>query len=109
MLKMPVVFSASMVLQRNKNIAVWGESDSDKVIVEINGCIVETGTINGKWNLCLPPMQAGGPYTMTVKSGEDILKYNDIMIGEVWLAGGQSNMELELQNSKDGRSRKFLG
>lgn len=101
---MPVVFSDSMVLQRNKNIAVWGESDGDKVTVEINGCIVETGTINGKWSLYLPPMQAGGPYTMTVKSGGDILQYNDIMAGEVWLAGGQSNMELELQNSKDGSS-----
>lgn len=104
MLKMPVVFSDSMVLQRNKNIVVWGESDGDKVTVEINGCIVETGTINGKWSLYLPPMQAGGPYTMTVKSGGDILQYNDIMAGEVWLAGGQSNMELELQNSKDGSS-----
>ena len=59
MLKMPVVFSDSMVLQRNKNIVVWGESDGDKVTVEINGCIVETGTINGKWSLYLPP-NAGG-------------------------------------------------
>lgn len=102
MLKMPSVFSDSMVLQRDKNIAVWGESDSDFVTVELNGKTVEAKTNGGMWNLYLPPLHAGGPYKMTIKSGNDCITYNDVMIGEVWLAGGQSNMELELKDCKGG-------
>lgn len=102
MLKMPSVFSDSMVLQRNKNIAIWGEADGSLVTASLNGCSVETGVKEGKWGLYLPPMKEGGPYEMTVKCGEDIIVYRDIMLGEVWLAGGQSNMELELGDSKGG-------
>ena len=49
------------------------------------------------------PMEAGGPYELEVSDGNETKKYIDIMFGEVWLAGGQSNMELELQNSKNGK------
>ena len=48
-------------------------------------------------------MEAGGPYELEVSDGNETKKYIDIMLGEVWLAGGQSNMELELQNSKNGK------
>lgn len=102
MLKLPAVFSNCMVLQRNKNIAVWGESDGDFVAVSLDNCTVETEVHNGKWNLCLPPHKAGGPYKMTVKSGNDVIVFDDIMLGEVWLAGGQSNMEFALKDDKNG-------
>ena len=88
MLKMPAVFSSSMVLQRNKNIAVWGESDSVSVTVSLNGCTVETNVHDGRWSLFLPPFKAGGPYSMSVTNGSDVISFDDIMIGEVWLAGG---------------------
>ena len=102
MLRMPAVFSSSMVLQRNKNIAVWGESDGDFVEVSLNGCTVGTNVHDGRWSLCLPPFKAGGPYSMSVTNGSDVTSFDDIMIGEVWLAGGQSNMELELKDCRDG-------
>lgn len=104
MLKMPAVFSSSMVLQRSKNIAVWGESDSVSVTVSLNGCTVETNVHDGRWSLSLPPFKAGGPYSMSVTNGSDVINFDDIMIGEVWLAGGQSNMELELKDCRDGSS-----
>lgn len=101
MLKLPAIFSNHMVLQRRKPIAVWGEADSDQVTVLIQDVQVSTDVIDGKWDIKLPPME-GGPYDMVIKAGDEELVFRDVVYGEVWLAGGQSNMELELQNSKDG-------
>lgn len=98
------VFSDNMVLQRNKNIAVFGMAyDNMKVTVMLNGKTVEATAKDHKWSVLLPPMEAGGPYEMTVLSGDERITFCNIMIGEVWLAGGQSNMELELQNSLGGK------
>ncbi|CDC93312.1 sialate O-acetylesterase [Roseburia sp. CAG:380] len=103
MLKLPAIFSDHMILQRRKPVVIWGESDARKVTVTIQDARVVTYVQDGKWQLFLPPMEAGGPYVLTVKTDNDEVKtYEDVMYGEIWLAGGQSNMELELQNSKDG-------
>lgn len=102
MLKLAAVFTNHMVLQRNKNIAVWGECDSESVTGELNGKKVTAGVEDGKFMLTFPPMAAGGPYTLEITSKIDQIVFEDIMIGEVWFAGGQSNMELELQNSFEG-------
>ncbi|MCD7730699.1 MAG: sialate O-acetylesterase [Oscillospiraceae bacterium] len=99
------VFSDHMVLQRGKNINVWGiGSDGSEVEVSLNGKTVRTAVKNHKWFAVLPPMEAGGAYEMTVSSHGETITFSDVMIGEVWLAGGQSNMELELQNSLDGKN-----
>lgn len=122
MIKMPAVFRTHMVLQRNKRIAVWGKTDAQEVsmilkkeIASGEGNPMQGKAADGAHSLCvktasdgsffafLPPLQAGGPYMLTIAAGADEVTYTDIMIGEVWLAGGQSNMELELQNSKNGR------
>ena len=105
MIKAAAVFSSNMVLQRGKNISVWGEADCDGTVrAEINGNCSETVAENGSWKLLLPPMQAGGPYVMTLSlDGKEFAQFDNVMIGEVWLCGGQSNMELELQNAKDGK------
>lgn len=99
------IFTDHMVLQRNKNITVWGSAYSfTKIKAEIGGNSAETTAVDGKWSVTLPPMEAGGPYELKVTDGgggEIVL--HDVMIGEVWLAGGQSNMELELQNSLTGK------
>ena len=97
------VFSSNMVLQKGKNIAVWGEGDDGaKVTADINGASAEAYVRGGKWQLTLPPMEYGGPYEMTVSCGGEEKKFTNVMVGEVWLCGGQSNMELELQNCKGG-------
>lgn len=99
------VFTDHMVLQRNKNINIWGCAyTATDVTVEFCGKSVTTRAESGKWKVVLPPMEAGGPYELKVtdnRGGELILR--DVMIGEVWLAGGQSNMELELQNALNGK------
>lgn len=102
MLTLAPVFSNHMVLQRNKKVAVWGECDGDTVSISINGIEVTASAEDKKFQAFLPPMEAGGPYTLTVKDGQGEKQYTDVMVGEVWLAGGQSNMELELQNSFEG-------
>lgn len=99
------VFTDHMVLQRNKNINIWGCAyTATDVTVELCGKSITTRAESGKWKVVLPPMEAGGPYELKVtdnRGGELILR--DVMIGEVWLAGGQSNMELELQNALNGK------
>ncbi|HEX3077601.1 MAG TPA: sialate O-acetylesterase [Lachnospiraceae bacterium] len=103
-LKVASVFSNHMVLQREKNISVWGcASEGNDVTVSLNNARVSTTVINGLWNLELPPMPAGGPFLMSITDGKETITLEDVMLGEVWLAGGQSNMELELQNSKNGK------
>lgn len=99
------LFSDNMVLQRDKNIKVWGlAEDGVKINVEIDGKTGSTITVNHEWMATLPPMKAGGPYTLKVwEEGGKSLSFKNVMIGEVWLAGGQSNMELELQNSLNGK------
>lgn len=102
--KIAAVFSNNMVLQRDKNINIWGSANkNDKITVSISNNTISTIAIEGKWQAILPSMSAGGPYILTVSDGINTKTFNNVMIGEVWLAGGQSNMELELQNSLNGK------
>ena len=103
MFKCSQMFSDNMVLQRDKVIAVWGTGDDGELISAVIGdhkaeCVIK----NGKWRCFLPPMQAEDGLTLIVSNGKYSKRFTDVAIGEVWLLGGQSNMELELQNSKDG-------
>ena len=77
--------------------------DAQSVTAVIGDNKISTDVKDGKWEIELPPMEAGGLYELEVSDGNETKKYIDIMLGEVWLAGGQSNMELELQNSKNGK------
>lgn len=98
------VFSDGCVLQRGKPIAVFGYGeDGEKVRVTLDGDSADTVVSEGKWKTYLNARDAGNGLTLTVShSGGDIV-FNDIAVGEVWLAGGQSNMEFELQNAICGR------
>ena len=100
------VFGNHMVLQQNQPIRVWGWADAgEQVIVEIGG---QTGTAkagdDGKWRVDLSPMKADGKsHTMTVK-GSNTIKLKDVLLGEVWICSGQSNMEWTMTgtlNAKD--------
>lgn len=93
------MFSDHMVLQRDKEVLIWGTGpENQQVRVILAGMTKETVVQDNQWQLALDPLPAGGPYTMEVSCGETTIKFQDVMLGEVWLAGGQSNMELELQN-----------
>ncbi len=100
------IFSDDMVLQKGKPIRIWGADYKDRTVtVEIAGKIATSTVKKNKWEVVLSPFnEYGGAYTMTITDGVDTVKYSNITIGEVWLAGGQSNMELELQNCSTGKS-----
>lgn len=96
--KLPALVSDGMVLQRDQNIKIWGKADvGEKVNITFqNKKYSITANAAGNWNLMLPAMKAGGPFTMTVNE----ITLENIMIGEVWLASGQSNMELPMRRVK---------
>lgn len=98
-LTLPNLFSDNMVLQRGIEVPVWGSSSANtKVEVQIGAHKVSTVSDGkGKWMVRLPSMEAGGPFEMKIISDETIVLHN-VMIGEVWLASGQSNMEWSLKS-----------
>jgi len=100
------IFGDHMVLQRNQDIPVWGWSaKGSKVSVSLDGQKATTKADSyGNWKVAFKPMEAGGPYVMTITSGKSKVTYNDVMIGEVWLCSGQSNMEFALRNALGYRS-----
>ncbi len=98
------VFSNNMVLQRDKNINVFGYGENGaEVTVNFCGNTAKATVKDEKWQCVLPPMAAGGAYEMTVSCSDTVITFVNVMVGEVWLAGGQSNMELELQNCAGGK------
>jgi sialate O-acetylesterase len=100
-LKPARLFGDHMVLQRNQPVPVWGTSGKNtRISINFNGQTVTTkANEQGNWEVILKAMKAGGPYTMTITSGKDKLTYSDVMIGEVWVCSGQSNMEFTLNNA----------
>lgn len=104
MLRAAAVFSDNMVLQRNKKIRVFGTAESgSRIRVSLLDKTVETVCRGGKWIAYLPEFQAVDCAVMEITDGKENLRFTNIAIGEVWLAGGQSNMELELQNADGGQ------
>ena len=94
-ISLPQLFQSGMVLQRDKAIPVWGKADAGEMVtIRFNKKqYVTTAGINGKWRINLPKMKAGGPYTMTV--GDIVL--TNILIGDVWLLSGQSNIDVTIE------------
>lgn len=91
--RLPDVFCDHMVLQRNMKIPVWGTAGSgERVTVAVAGVKVSTKAgADGHWTVQLPALKAGGPFEMVI-SGKNRITLADIMVGEVWLCSGQSNM-----------------
>jgi sialate O-acetylesterase len=103
-LRMPNVFGDKMVLQRDKPVKLWGWADTNqKVEATLGGQMLQTtADEKGQWALALKPMDANGKgQTLVVKAGKDTLAYEDVLIGEVWVCGGQSNMEWTLRSTRD--------
>ncbi|UPK67387.1 sialate O-acetylesterase [Chitinophaga filiformis] len=103
---LPKVFGDSMVLQRGVKIPVWGNASPGALVIGKLGNIQATAKADqqGKWQLKFPVFKAGGPYVLEVaESGKpaSAIKLKEILIGDVWLASGQSNMEWQVQQAKD--------
>jgi sialate O-acetylesterase len=97
-------FSDGMILQQQKSINIWGiDSAGTKIhVVSSWGETSQTTTsTNGKWKLQLSTPVAGGPHSITIKGSSTII-INDVLIGEVWICSGQSNMQLPLKGGLDG-------
>ena len=101
--KLPTFFSNNMVLQQGMEIPVWGwASPGEKVLVMLDKSTASAkANKEGKWSLRLPAMNYGGPHKLTVK-GKNLQTFENVMIGEVWVCSGQSNMEFYLVNSNNG-------
>ncbi|MBB5340831.1 sialate O-acetylesterase [Tunturiibacter gelidoferens] len=94
---LPKIFSSHMVLQRDMPIHIWGSATPGESITATFHDLTNTATTDatGRWSLYLPPQPAGGPYTLTVR-GSNTITYDDILLGDLWFASGQSNMEMPL-------------
>lgn len=100
------VFQDHAVLQRDRPIAVWGEATPGaEVTVELDGNQTQaTAGTDGRWRANLPAHQAGGPYRLTARAGGETQTLSDVLVGDVWLCSGQSNMEFPLVQATNGPS-----
>jgi len=99
--KLAAVFGDHMVLQRDRNISVWGEGDPQatvEVTIASQHVTVSVGT-NGTWQASLKPMPAGGPYRLTAAAGDTTVTIQDVLYGDVWLCSGQSNMQMPVKET----------
>jgi sialate O-acetylesterase len=108
--RLPKLISDSMVLQRDVPLHIWGWAGAgEKVTVSFNNKKnTATASPDGKWFMTLASMPAGGPYTMTV-SGSNEIVLKDILVGDVWLCSGQSNMVLTMERVKEKYPEEITG
>ncbi|WP_342691636.1 sialate O-acetylesterase [Flavobacterium polysaccharolyticum] len=105
--RMPLIFADGMVLQRNKPIPVWGWADAnEKIEVHFKQ---QTKTITadatGKWMVKFDAEKAGGPFVLSIK-GKNQIVLKDVLVGEVWICSGQSNMEFQMYKLPDFETQK---
>lgn len=100
-LELPLLFSDGAVLQRDRALPVWGRAaPGAEVRVEFDGSRAQAlADADGRWSLQLPAHAAGGPYELVVRAGAEERRIGDVLVGEVWLASGQSNMEWQVASS----------
>ncbi|HZO89335.1 MAG TPA: sialate O-acetylesterase [Chthonomonadaceae bacterium] len=97
------LFSDGAVLQQGRRVPVWGTaSNGEKVTVTFQDQKVTTTARGGRWMVWLRPLRAGGPFTMTI-DGNNTITLNNLLVGEVWICSGQSNMEWPLWASANAQ------
>jgi len=99
-LELPNIFADNMVLQQNSNTPVWGKATPGAEITisaDWKKHVSTEADENAQWQVNLPTPAAGGPYSITIQSGDSVITIENVLIGEVWLCSGQSNMEMPLQ------------
>ncbi len=104
--KLPAIFSDHMVFQQKSKVAMWGWADpGEKIIVTGSWANKNFSTItksNGEWKLMVNTTAAGGPYSVKIR-GENTIELKDVLIGEVWVCSGQSNMVFSLKASNKAK------
>ena len=105
---LPHIFASRMVLQRNKPISIWGWAKAnEKINVQLHKQNIETiANSNGEWLVTLQAESAGGPYELVV-TGENKLVFTDVLIGDVWLCSGQSNMAFSVNEAQNAEAEKL--
>ncbi len=102
-LRLAAVFGDHMVLCRGKNVRIFGQgAQGAAVTLTLAGQTVRAHARDGRFEAVFAPMEAGGPHTLTVTDGATALSFADVMIGDVYFAGGQSNMEMLLEHTENG-------
>ena len=100
--ELPNVFSDRLVLQRGKPIRVWGRGiEGDSVTVSLAGASAVGTVVGGRWRVELPAQAAGGPHELTVRGRDRTLTVREVLVGEVWVLGGQSNMGWYLKETTE--------
>ena len=104
-LKLAELFGDNMVLQQGKKVKIWGSGIPNQIVtVKVQGKICQTRVAEGgQWWAEVPELKASKQETLSVQSGDEEIVLKDVAVGEVWLAGGQSNMEFFLRYDKDFR------
>lgn len=101
---LPVIFSDGMVMQRETNANLWGDAKASATVKITtswdNKTYITKSDNKGKWKAAVKTPKAGGPYSITISDGEKT-SLNDILIGEVWICSGQSNMEMPMKGFKN--------
>lgn len=97
--KLPALISDNMVLQQGRPVSIWGTADAGEQVTVSIGEQKQTATADsdGKWKVELEPLKKGGPLEMTV-AGKNTITIHNVLVGEVWVCSGQSNMEFALWN-----------
>lgn len=98
-IRLPALFSDNMVLQQGAPLPVWGWArDGEAITVQFQNQEVTATAAAGKWKVVLGPVPAGGPFEMTIR-GENAVTIKNILVGENWICGGQSNMEFPVERT----------
>ena len=102
---LPALLGDHMVIQRGLPVHVWGNAaEGEFVSVEFRGATRSTtADAIGQWSVFLPPGEAGGPFDLTIK-GNNTIRIEDVLVGEVWVGSGQSNMEFSLKEGMNSAS-----
>jgi sialate O-acetylesterase len=107
---MNAIFANHVVLQRDRPIDIWGRANAgESVTVTLSGATRTTQTdANGNWALAMPALAAGGPHTLTARTATRVQNADDVLVGDVWLCSGQSNMEWPVRNTLSADSEVAL-
>ena len=104
-IKLSNILTDNMVLQRNSEVKIWGKANANQKLIVTTSWnqskTITTADEKGRWSAKIKTSEAGGPYTLTVVSGKEKVMLSNILLGEVWLCSGQSNMDMPIRGYAD--------